>query len=339
MIDKKKDEDFYAKAESKPFNFSYSSLNKISFSPSLFYKEYILQDREIKTDKHLIEGKLIHCLLFEPENLSEKFNVVPGKAPSDNIRKVMKDMALHTDEVDLDKIEDFVILDSLKEMNLYQSLKTDEQRIAKIKVDDFKPYWKFLNNPVIDVVDQDTLEKCKKKLEILKGNKEVMDLFSNVNEATDFELDVKPTETYAEKYLNSKLTNYNFGLHGYIDYFKIDYSKKEVIICDLKTTGKSISEFVETIDFYNYWLQAAIYYKLVLDFLSENSLDNAQIKKILFKFVVIDTYNQVYVFDVTESTMESWAQGLKIELDQADYHYSNKNYNLPYDFLIRKVVL
>ena len=87
MIDIQKEEEFY----SKDFKFSYSSLNKLLFSPSLFYKDYILKDREIRTDKHLIEGKLIHCLLFEPDNLTEKFSIVPGKTPSDNVRKVMKE--------------------------------------------------------------------------------------------------------------------------------------------------------------------------------------------------------------------------------------------------------
>ena len=71
---KEKEDKFYAK---KDFCFSYSSLNKLLFSPSLFYKEYILFDREVKTDKHLVEGKLVHCLLFEPENVEEKFSIVP----------------------------------------------------------------------------------------------------------------------------------------------------------------------------------------------------------------------------------------------------------------------
>ena len=73
-----REEDFYA---DKDFAFSYSSLNKLLFSPSLFYKDYILKQREVKTDKHLVEGKLVHCLVFEPENLNKKFNIVPGKAP------------------------------------------------------------------------------------------------------------------------------------------------------------------------------------------------------------------------------------------------------------------
>jgi len=120
--DHNKEKEFYARED---FFFSYSSLNKLLFSPSLFYKDYILQDREIKTDKHLIEGKLLHCLLFEPENFDNKFNLTPGKTPSDNVIKVLKDMTLHTDAETLEKCEDFVILDSLKSLNLYQSLKTD----------------------------------------------------------------------------------------------------------------------------------------------------------------------------------------------------------------------
>ena len=114
--DLKKEEEFYAKED---FFFSYSSLNKLLFSPSLFYKDYILLDREVRTDKHLIEGKLLHCLLFEPESFDQKFNLVPGKTPSDNVIKVLKDMSLHTDAETLASCEDFVILDSLKELNLY----------------------------------------------------------------------------------------------------------------------------------------------------------------------------------------------------------------------------
>ena len=174
MIRNKEKEDvFYAK---KDFCFSYSSLNKLLFSPSLFYKEYILFDREVRTDKHLVEGKLVHCLLFEPENVTEKFNVVPGKAPSDNIRKVMKDMSIHTNAETLDLCE-IQALESLKTLNLFQSLKTDEQRLKKVITEDNAPYWKFLSNTNVDVVDQDTLLKCKEKVEAIKENKDVVALF------------------------------------------------------------------------------------------------------------------------------------------------------------------
>tara|TARA_R110002167_G_scaffold177167_3_gene376944 strand:+ start:1890 stop:2876 length:987 start_codon:yes stop_codon:yes gene_type:complete len=322
-----KEKVFYAK---KDFCFSYSSLNKLLFSPSLFYKEYILFDREVRTDKHLIEGKLVHCLLFEPENVLKKFNLVPGRAPSDNIKKVMKDMSLYTDAKTLADCSKQA-LESLKTLNLFQSLKTDEQRLKKVIVPDNEPYWSFLNNTNVDVIDNDTMNKCLDKVEMLKNNKDVMNLFEK--KETDFELD--PMETHAEKYLKAELTDQSFGLHGYIDFYKIDHDKKLVTICDLKTTGKTISDFKDTIDFYNYWLQAAIYCKLVYDTLGEKA-DEYTIE---FKFVVIDTYKQVYVFDVSEETLSGWASGLAGVIKVAGYHYEKKNYQLPYDFLVGKIKL
>ena len=325
--DIKKEEEFYA----KDFNFSYSSLNKLIFSPSLFYKDYILQEREIKTDRHLIEGKLVHCLLFEPDNFDKKFNLVPGKTPSDNVRKVLKDMSLHTDAETLESCDDFNILDSLKALNLYQSLKTDEQRLAKIRVLDYEPYWKFLSNTHMDVIDQDTYSKCTDYVHFLESNESVKSIINETS--SDFDLD--PITIHIERYLESKLDNYPFGIHGYVDFLKVDSDKKTATICDLKTTSKSIADFKDTVDFYNYWLQAAVYSKLVYDFLG----DDRDEYTILFKFIVIDQYKQVYVFDVTDETLSSWAEGLMGVLKTAEYHYKEKNYSLPMDFLVNKVNL
>lgn len=327
MIDKQKEEEFYT----KDFSFSYSSLNRLLFSPSLFYKDYILKDREVKTDKYLVEGKLVHCLVFEPDEVNNKFSVVPGKSPSDSIRKVLKDMSFRTDAKKLFDVPSEVVLDSLKEINLYQSLKTDEQRIVKIIKDEFEPYWKFLLNTNVDVIDQDTLAKCTEYAEIIKSNEDVMSLFSKA--ATDFDLD--PIQTYAEKPLSCNLIDRPFGLKGIIDFYKVDADEKLVTICDLKTTSKSISDFRETIDFYKYWLQAAIYCKLVYENLDESEKDYS----IIYKFAVIDSYKQVYVFDVSSETLSIWTEGLRDVLTVAEYHYNERKYTLPYEFLAKKVIL
>ncbi len=325
-----KEEEFYA---NNKFCFSYSSLNKLLFSPFLFYKDYILKDKEVRTDKHLVEGKLLHCLLFEPDNLKDKFSITPGKAPSDSVRKVLKNMSLYTDAEKLFDVPSEIVLDSLKEMNLYQSLKTDEQRIVKIIKDEFEPYWEFLSNSNVDVIDEDTLLRCKDQSEIIKSNSDVMAIFKEA--PTDFELD--DYETHAEKYLSCKLKGLPFGLHGYIDFFSIDHKEKKAVITDLKTTGKTISDFKETVDFYNYWLQAAIYCKLVWDYME--SVENRDDYTIDFKFVVIDKYNQTYVFDVSQQTLGGWAEGLGGVLKAAEYHYNERNYSLPYEFLVNKVKL
>ena len=323
-----REDKFYA---NKNFAFSYSSLNKVLFSPSLFYKDYILKEREVRTDKHLVEGKLVHCLVFEPENLNDKFNVVPGKAPSDNVRKILKNMSLYTDAVKLADVDDKVILDSLIEFNLYQSLKADEARIAKVRTLDNEPYWEFLSNNSVDVINQDTLLDCKAKAEVIKSNEEVMALFKN--QSTDFDLD--PITTHAEQYLVSDLDGYPFKLHGYVDYYTIDSESKTVTICDLKTSGKTVDVFSDSVDFYNYWLQAAIYSKMVYDSLGDDRDDYT----IEFKFIVIDKYNQVYVFDVSQESMANWAEGLGGVLKTANYHYTERNYSLPYELLVKKVKL
>lgn len=328
-INKNKEEEFYAK---KDFCFSYSSLNKLLFSPYLFYKDYILQDREIRTDKHLIEGKLLHCLMFEPENYKKKFELVPAKLPSDNIRKVLKDMSFHTDVEKLSDCEDFVILDSLKSMNLFQSLKADEARLNKIKTDEAEIYWKFINNKDKDVIDGETFERISVSINYLKRNQEVLDLLIN-DAPTDFDLD--PITVYKEQYLKSDLADCDFGLHGYVDFYKVDTDKKQVTIVDLKTTGKTVTDFRETVDFYNYWLQAAIYMKLVYDTLG----DDADEYELTFKFIVIDTYDQVYVFEVSKDTMGSWANGLGGAIKTAKFHYNSRNYSLPIEFLSNKVTL
>ena len=93
--------------------------------------------------------------------------------------------------------------------------------------------------------------------------------------------------------------------------------------------------FAESVDFYNYWLQAAIYSKMVYDSLGGDRDDYT----IEFKFIVIDKYNQVYVFDVSQESMGNWAQGLGGVLKTAGYHYNERNYSLPYELLVKKVKL
>lgn len=330
MQNPEKENQFY----SQDFKFSYSSLNKLLFSPSLFYKDYILQEREIKTDKYLIEGKLVHCQVFEPENLTKKFKIVPDKTPTDSVRKILHKLHEKYGKIHADLMSEDIqpgILEVLAEENLYQSLKEDSARLAKVQTEESKIYWEFIANPMVDVIDQETLAKCTDYAEIIKSNKDVMELFASVQ--TDFELD--PVRTYAEQPLECDLKERPFGLKGIIDFYKVDDEEKLVTICDLKTTGKSISDFKETIDFYNYWLQAAIYCKLVFENLEEEQQDY----NFIYKFAVIDAYKQVYVFDVSPQTLSIWTQGLEETLKVAEYHYTKKDYTLPYEFLVEKVIL
>ena len=95
-------------------------------------------------------------------------------------------------------------------------------------------------------------------------------------------------------------------------------------------------DFPETVDFYKYWLQAAIYVILVGKNVDEKI---AQTYKISFKFVVIDKYDQTYAFDVSSNTLNQWTDNLHKLLEIVNFHYTECRYDLPYEFITRSVTL
>ena len=329
MIDKAKENLFYK----EEFNFSYSSLNRLLFSPKLFYKDYILKERETKMEKHLIEGRLIHLLLLEPNRFNEEFVMSPLKMPTDSVKKVLRNVSSKIVNLNNYKLKDLddQILKALKEENLYQSFKEDQKRLDKIITEESEEYFKFLQTTGKTIIDADTFARCMDRVVIIRANDEVTKLL--MQEGTDWDLD--HIQVYNEKKLECKLNNFKFGLKGIIDKYIIDDEAKTITIVDLKTTAKPLENFAETVDFYNYWLQAAIYSLLVMKNVDENQQDY----KIIFKFVVIDKYDQVYVFPVTEETQLKWISSLREALQRANYHYSERKYDLPYDFANSNVTL
>jgi len=325
-----KEQIFKDKYDRGEFKFSYSSMNRLRFSPKLFYKDYILKDREVRLDKHLIEGRLLHLLLLQPDNFTNDFALLPGKIPSEAVRRVLnevKGLAVG----DLEDLEPEIIT-ALKHQNLYQSIKDDSKRLAKILTDDNKEYFKFLLvSEGKDIIDQDMYDKTAERVEIVKSKKDIMGLLDPV--VTDFELD--ETETFAESYLECNLRDLKFGLKGYVDKYIIDHKKRSITIIDIKTSGKSITDFVDTVDYYNYWMQAAIYTMLVL----KNVPDGIQGYKINFNFIVVDTYNQIYNFEVSNQTMQNWGKNLMSVIKACEFHLNEMNFDLPYEFINNKVIL
>lgn len=321
MTDFQAEEKFY----SKKFQFSYSSLNKLMFVPNTFYKHYILGEREDRLDSHLIEGRALHCLLLEQEKFDDLFVVSPSSLPGDNAKKVIdKVHALSCQEgceaLSLSSHE-VVILDILREINLHQSLKTDQQRVEKMLTAENISYYEFLKSKGSKtVIDQETYDKLKGYVEIILSNESVTSL-----------LQLGSLNSWSEVPLEGD-TQYSFGLKGILDNYVYDPENKVITINDFKTTGKTISEFKETVDYYKYWMQAAMYYKLI-------EANFKGLSEIRFNFIVIDKYQQVFAFPVCAATLHSWVWSLDEILMKANYHYTNRRYDLPYDYIVNNISL
>lgn len=326
--------DFYA----KPFKFSYSSLNKLMWNPQAFYQMYVLGNREEKTESYLVNGKIIHCLLLEPEKFDQQFIVSPANLPTGSTRSVVDRVYAHATELQANgdqrtEFTDFsdAVLDVLKDINLHQSLKTDQQRIDKMYTSEAMNYWEFLKakgNKTL--IDQENYEFCLTGVELIKMNPHICNLIGcNLNEFSN-------KEVFNEIPLDITINDKPFGLKGIIDNIVIDHDAKIININDIKTTSKDLKDFPESIEFYNYWLQAAIYSTIIaIKYL--NLIDRGY--QLKFHFVVIDKAYQVYAFPVSENTLNNWFNKLNDVLSRAEWHYVNKDYDLPYDFALHKVIL
>ena len=320
------------------FYFSYSGINKLLFSPLMFYKHYILQQREDSTDAHLVTGKALHCLLLEPEKFDEQFLIIPSKIPSENQKKIIDNifkyhLTLGNNTLILSDYSN-EILTELLNANLHQSLKTDQQRIDKILTPENITYFAYLKASIDkSVISQATYDGCVEAVELLKSNKDVAALLQlDENERNP------DTVVLNELQLSADIDGLSFGFKGVLDNVVIDKESKTVFINDLKTTGKAIQDFPESVEYYRYWIQAAIYVKLVESYLFKSVAKGDW--KIQVTFIVIDKYNLIYPYQVSLDTLASWQDKFENEVvPQLVWHYENKKYDLPYELATGNVKL
>jgi len=320
MTDQEKE--FY----NKKFFFSYSSLNKLTYDPKLFYSYYVLNEREERTDAHLIEGRVIHCLLLEPEKFDKEYIINPGKTPTPNTKKLVDSIYKLKDESN--DLNDYKpqILGYLVVANLHQSLKTDEQRLEKILTDEAIDYWNYLcESDGKTVIDSETYDRCLDAVSLFKSNPAVSQVFDE-EKLKEMNIDV-----FNELELQYELRDKPFGLKGIIDRVLINKQGKLAKIFDIKTTGKTLEEFTDSIEFYSYWLQASIYITLVYKFLQDKYQAEDEFN-INFSFIVYDKLRNVCIFEVNRNTESGWHSRMMDTLEIAEYHYKNNDFSTPYRF-------
>jgi hypothetical protein len=318
----------------KKFYFSYSGINKLLFSPVMFYNHYVLNQREDSTDAHLVGGRVLHCLLFEPDKYDDYFTSMPGKFPTDNQRKIIDSIFKYHLVVGNNTLTlgDYSqeILTHLLTANLYQTLKTDQQRLDKILTPENIEYFAFLKLSLDKTtVDQPTLDGCKVAVEVLRSNKDVRALLQLDKDEAD-----ESIQAYNELHIKAELEDLPFGFHGVLDNVVVDYNSKTLFINDLKTLGKSIQDFPDSVEYYRYWIQGVIY-----SILAKRKFNIDDDWNIQITFIVIDKYNQVYPYQVSSETLVKWEKDFADIIQKVKWHYENKRYDLPYELALGNVKL
>lgn len=317
----------------EPFFLSYSGLNKLLYSPKVFYNQYILGVKEERLDAHLVEGKLIHNFILEGD-FNDQFILGLDKVPTDNAKTIVDTVwyrakAEKSFDVDFDQFGD-VVLELMVSLNYYQNLKTDVQRLEKVFTDSNIAYYEFLKGQSgKTLVSQDTYNKCLEISNEVLSNEDVLRSLA-FNDCSDCEIT-------NEHYLTGPIHGYPFHIKGFLDRLIIDKKRRVIRICDFKTTAKPVDRFKDTIEYFRYHNQAAIYVKLVQKY--NLGLHEDDQWKIEFHFIVIDPFKQVYVFEVSKATMINWDALLMTDINKFAWHFVNKNFTLPYDLAKEKIIL
>src|SRR5574343_57783 len=333
-------EEFY----SKKLYFSYSALKLLLWSPAMYKKKYIDKQQDDKTSANLIEGKVIHCFMLNNHQFEEQFVVSPTNLPTGNTKFLVDRVFSHYLEVSKNgdtrnQLIDFgnAVLDVMKDMNYHQSLTDDkkadeagnkksgdQKRLEKVITSEAINYFEYLKSKGNkDVIDQETYDKCKAAADVLLSMPTVRTLMG-------LDIEEQGLLVFNEIELRSDLSHFSFGLKGIIDNLVIDKINKVVRVNDLKTTSKSITDFKDSVEFYQYWLQATIY--CILVYRNYRNLFESEGCTLNFSFIVIDSLQQVYIFPVSQKTLTDWTIKTEELLVKANYHYSEKSYNLPYEY-------
>ena len=320
---------------SSKFFLSYSGLNKLLYSPPLFYNHYILQQRELDDTKGL-EGRLIHCQLLTPERFSEQFvladeNVMSGKG------KIVLDMLFEqqsftiegADEPEQSLLEDLKkeILQLMDEAEYYQKITDQEKRVAKMLTPEAYQYWNHMwSAKGKTLVSQELMMSVANMVHMIRTNGYIMNLMGE-----SYQQSFEGVKKHNEIHLGLSDVRPGFGIHGIVDNLVFDHENQVIRVNDLKTNSKDITRFKESIDLYNYNIQAAMYYKLV------SGLPEVEHKgyKIEFRFIVVDPYMQVKAFKVSEQTMAKNLQVLEEKLDECQWHFDNRRFDLPYEYALQ----
>jgi len=325
---------------SQPFIMSYSGLNKLMFSPALFYNHYILKQRDDVVEKPMVEGKLLHCLLLNPEEFDKEFVLMSSAMPSENPRKILDRLYKHLNEAypeitGLDTLEylsklgnvENAILDLLKDHNLYQSLKTDQQRLDKMFTEVNIKYLDYLyQSKKKTVVDQEMYDFAKGVVEKIKSDSKINALMGAYQDSLEVN-----TKVFNELDLvMMEFDEYSFGIRGIIDNLVVDHDSKVIRVNDLKKSGKSISTFKDSIEYFGYWMQAALYVRLINNIKSTTFGVDYPVE---FRFIVVDPYMQIAPIKINEQTIEEWSIKLDDMLNKAEFHLNKKDFSLPYEFL------
>lgn len=306
---------------------SYSALNKLLYCPQSYYNYYILQQKEQDSGKYAVEGKMMHCLLLNPQDFEDNFVISPTTLPSEKLILALQSVfnTVHVKfEVPSLSLSDYPkeMLEALTVNNLYQSYKDDAKKLSSAINDKSQAYWEFLvgcTDSSKSIVSYDQFTDAQKAVDKIKENTYIMTLMGYYTEPGEIVQQMNEQDLQA-------IQDRMFDVKGILDNLVINHATETIFINDLKKSAKDILSFEDSILKYRYDIQAAMYYTLVRDTIANKYPGY----KIEFRFIVVDNMLQIAPVRITEQTMIQWLANLEETFKKVTFHFSERRFDLPY---------
>lgn len=289
-----------------------------------------LVKRKELSGEGILMGGVIDLLLFEPDKVKDNYYVFTAKEPTAMSKVLADGIIANYTEIPSNK----KILEMVETLGLWKSVTKEELIVAKFDNDDFKGYLKAVfESRNKTIISADDLTKAEDIVEILRTHE-------NSKGLVDF-----PGED-EDKYVQLELDfNYkNFTFKGIVDLVIVDHKDKTIKFIDLKTGAPSAQLFSQSFTKYRYYLQALLYTIGAESFKEKYGL--ADYTVLPFEFLYISRYQRVpFVFEVPAkwqtaakngfSTKSGWHyKGLDQLLEEIEWHWTNKEFDLPMEMAI-----
>jgi hypothetical protein len=208
--------------------------------------------------------------------------------PSEKVKKAVEYLYNNTDKEWLKEIDVDTILNAL-DMVEYQGNWKDYKRVETF-IDKGQNWFRFL---VVSsgkkVITKEVYDKALNVIDAFKSSKATKFYFEPNVEFAD-------VQRFYQLKFKTKLKN-GIDYKGMMDLIVVDYYKKEITICDVKTTSGKEWDFVNSFIKYNYYEQCSLYFRILSNVIKNDELFK-DFKIVGFKFIVANVDNpQPLVWD------------------------------------------
>jgi len=309
---------------------SYSLLKRIDNSgPREILKEF-------KGDSEPMDfGNLVDCIMLQPDELDNKFYFKAVEKPTAQLLKLadfIVDMCKKEDIPLVNLINDIDSVSRISdELNLFGSVKVPETRIKQFNNDLFWGYLQAVSESENKTIfTSDTLDDAIDAIKILRENDKTAHLFSPA-ENIDVIDQLKLVGTVA-----------GHEVKGMLDKVIIDHENKMITPYDLKCTDVKQRSFPYIFTKMKYYLQAALYLALVVEWASKEYPDYVVNE---FRFIVYsrnDKYPFVWVVSDTwiNNGFHGYVdykgnniKGITGLLDDYYYYVNNQQFTIEKEFI------